>query len=263
MTFLGKLFVMVNVGISFLMAFVAFGLFATGLDYDSESKAKPGQPPARITALANEITGVVSTIPAVENGWREARNDLLRREEQRREDHVWYDKEMAFARTKATAADPVKTVRLDKHLPVLDKANKPTMDPAVDRAGQPLQSLAIYTKQLEDARKDNAAVLTRLQEEIAKDIEWTNQLTGTKDEKKPAAVPANVWRIGYRQLLVDEHLKREGIEDEISSVRPLFVNITVESELIRKRYESMQQRIAELKTYLKKKHKVDVALRGR
>jgi hypothetical protein len=53
------------------------------------------------------------------------------------------------------------------------------------------------------------------------------------------------------------------IDSEYESVRPLFINTAVESELIRKRYESMQERIEELKRYLLKKHKVDVAMRGR
>jgi hypothetical protein len=270
MTFVGKLFVLLNVAVSFVMAFVAFGLYATGLDYDSETKGKgSAQPPARLTALKNEITTVVSTIPAVEGGWRAAHNELLLREEQRKYDHVWFDKQMAFARTAATAANPVRAVVIKDHLPVLgEKGEVLAMAPTVDRAGQPLQSLQAYTLQLEAARKDHAAVVEDLQKEIAKAVRLTHQMTGTTEpldaeSKEKYKVTPTIWRIGYRQLMVDERDKRQGVESEIYAVKPLFINTAVQSERIRKRLESMQERIEELKTYLRKRHKVDVAMRRR
>jgi hypothetical protein len=251
MTFVGKLFVMVNLAISFIMAVTAFGLYVTNLDYDAESrKSTTPQPPAKYTAAQKEIEGLRNSIPAVKGSWRVAYNSLLDRDDQRRQDKQWYDKELAFARNMATADNPVKEVVLAKHLPVPDAVNKmrPTMQPI---AG--LASLATYTAQLEAERKENAGVLERLQKQIDEDIRLTNLLTGTTDP----------FTKGLRQLLVDERIKREGVIAEYNSVEPLRILIVAESDLVSKRLASMLERIAELKAYLKAKHKVDVAMKGR
>jgi hypothetical protein len=263
MTFVGKLFVLVNLAISLMMAVAAFGLYATGLDYDSETRSKgQAQPPAKFTALRKDIEATLSTWNAVEGSWRTNRKSLLERQDQRRADHQWYVTQLEFARSKATAADPVKVVVLDKHLPVPDPANfnRPTMRPS----DPPLESLAAYVAQWEVAHKDNLGVQERLQAQIKEDIRLTHQLTGTTeamdDRSKEEKVPVRVWKLGYRQVLVDERDKREGVEAEYNSVRPLFINVAVELELVRTRYNAMQERIKELKTYLRKRHKVDVAM---
>ena len=127
------------------------------------------------------------------------------------------------------------------------------MAPALDQAMQPLLQMSTYNSRLEIAQKENKDVLDRLDAQIQEDIRLTNLLTGTMDPPKK----------GLRQLLVDERDKRVDLDSEYLSVRPLFINTAVESELVRRRYDSMQGRINELKTYLLKKHKLDVALRGR
>jgi hypothetical protein len=252
MTLLGKLFVMLNVATSFIMAVIAFGLYATNLDYDADTRGK-GQPPAQITALKKQITDVVSTVGAVEGGWRAARGDLLLREDQRRVDQIWYAAELAKLHD-APAGVQVSMVALDKTgLAVLNAAGQPQLVPATDVAGKPLQSESAYRAQLEAARMENRDLLTQLQEQSNEDIRLTNLLTGTLDPFKK----------GLRQLIGEEKVKRAGVEEEYRSVRPLFINVAVESELIQKRIDAMHERVTELQAYLLKKHKVDVALRGR
>ena len=272
MTLLGKIFVMFNLAISILMAVAAFELYATNLDYDSETKDKSGQPkpPARFTVVLEQLKEVQKTKAPVEGSWRTASTALEQRQEHRREARAWYDKQMVHERTLAKVPDdPVRMVTLVNHLPVPDKANKNwlQMEPAKDRADQLMPSLAASLARWEVIHKDNLNVLDKLRKEIANDIRLTHQLTGTTDpmdeESKKEKVTSSVWRLGYRQLLVDERIKREGVQSEINSVRPLFINTRVESELVRKRFEAMKERIEELKTYLKKKHKVDVAMRPR
>src|SRR5207249_2294968 len=58
---------------------------------------------------------------------------------------------------------------------------------------------------------------------------------------------AMVGRLGFHRLVVEERDKREDLDAEIRTVRPLFINTAVESELIRKRNEAMQEQIVKLK----------------
>jgi hypothetical protein len=251
MTFVGKLFLMINLALSLLMALVALAMYTNGIDW-SDNRAKGSQPPGRLADKLEEVRHLIAAIGPVENTWRAARADLLQREEQRREDHDWYAGELDHLRTKATAARPGRTTVLDKHLPVRDPRNKnrPQMDPTVDRAGQPLLALTEYGRQLDAARRDNLNVLDELKKEIAEDVRLTNLITGVPGKK------------GLRQLLTEERDKRDGIVAEVDLTRPLFINTVVESELVKKRHEALQERITELKDRLRRKDKVDVTRRG-
>jgi hypothetical protein len=252
MTFVGKLFVMVNLAFSVMMAGAALGLYTTGLDYGPETK-KDTTPkePARITALRTQINDAISTIPAVQGSWRTSRAQLLRDEEQRTKNRQFYDVQLALLRRPPPAT--VRTVVLGADLlPLLDPVTKlPRMDETVDRAGQPLLPMATYNAQLEALRKENEDVLARLNKQVQEDERLTTLLTGEKGTR------------GLRQMLVDERIKREGVVAEHNSVRPLFINIAVESQLVRKRLEALQVQIEQLKNYLRKMHKLDVAMQRR
>jgi hypothetical protein len=273
MTLLGKIFVMFNLAVSFMMAVAAFGLYATNLDYDSETRSKTGQPqePARFTAVRKEVEDVLKTKAPVDGSWRNARNALWRRQEDRLATLAWYDKQINHERNLARLPDnPAMMVELRNHLPVPVKpgSGELTMVQALDRDGKTMPSLVVAISQWENAHKDNLVVLEKLRKEMARDKALTQQLTGTaepidEESKKDKDITPSVWRIGYRQLLVNERVKREGVESEINSVRPLFINTQVESGLLKQRKESLQERIKELKTYLSRKHKVDVAMRPR
>jgi hypothetical protein len=146
----------------------------------------------------------------------------------------------------------LSAVRLDKHLPIEIKGTGTLqLDPVEYPPGQQLNQASVYVTRLEAARKDNAAVLAALNKQLEEDQRLTNILTGTADKR------------GLRQQLLDERAKRAGIEAEIAAVRPLFVNTAVETDLVQKRLQSLQDRIVELKAYLRSKHNVDVAMRSR
>jgi hypothetical protein len=253
MTFAGKLFVLVNLAFSAMMAVAALGLYTTGLDYGPEAKkdATP-KPPARVTALQKDITDVIATIPAVQGSWRETRTSLLTLEVQREKNRKAYDEEMALLK-RGPDAEKDRQVRevvmgadlLPKLVPT---TMLPEMKPADDRAGQPLRPTATYNIQMDDVRKQIADLVERLQKRIKDDEALTLLLTGEPGTR------------ALRQMLVDERVKREGVIAEQNSVRPLFINIAVDSQRARKRLAALQEQIEQLKAYLRKMHKVDVAM---
>jgi hypothetical protein len=258
MTFVGKLFLMMNLAFSLMMGVAAFGLWANNIDYGPEAKGKTKQAPAKVTATANQIKDLVATRVPVENSWRTARAELIQREQQRQAELVWYNAQLKLLQRGDPARPDVpiqlSAVVLDnKFLPVPGPgpANPLQMAPVEYPPGQQLHQAPIYATRLEAARKDNAAVVAAFQKELTEDQRLTNLLTGGPEKK------------GLRQQLLDERAKRLGIEAEIAATRPLFINTAVETELVRRRLASLQDRIVELKTYLRTKHKLDVAMRSR
>ncbi len=256
MTFVGKLFVLVNLAFSAIMAVAAFNFYATGMDYGPEAKkdSQP-KPPARVTALQKDIADVLATVPAVENSWRTSRADLVREEVQRETNRQAYDVEIALLRS-GPAMDKDRQVREVQtnadHLAQLDARTRlPVLAPAVDRAGQPLLPMATYLLKADMVRKENETVLADLNKKVKEDVDLTMQLTGDPGTR------------GLRQKIVEERVKREGVVAEHNSVRPLFINIAVESQLSRKRLDTLSEQIAQLKSYLRKMHKVDVVMERR
>ena len=75
MTFLGKLFVMANVAVSLLMAFLAFGLYANGVDWGYDV-AKPGQQGGVIKQKQEEIAEAQKMQAPSEAAWKAARAGL-------------------------------------------------------------------------------------------------------------------------------------------------------------------------------------------
>jgi hypothetical protein len=252
MTFVGKVFVMVNVALSLFFAFFAFGVYSSSIDWGYDA-AKPGQAGGILKELQKEIDQLKSMQGPVESSWRKARAELRVREERRSLDRGFYTAEFDFLRTRASAADPAKAVVVLNNQPVIERGQpKLTAEipPAGDRAGKPLLSLAAYDQKLETAQKDNAAVLDQLKKAVEEDIRLTNLLIDAPGRK------------GLRTQLVEERVKRDGVFDEQRLVEPLFVNTAVESELVFKRKESLEARIRELEAYMKKR-KMDITLSKR
>jgi hypothetical protein len=259
MTFAGKIFVMVNVALSLFWVVMAFGLYATSMDW-SDKGAKDNQPAGILAAKITEINDLKQLQAPTEESWREARRELRQREEARRADRQFYAAQFMHNRDTATLANPARIAKRREPLAApadredlrntvaeLGKDGRPVMEPAKDAIGQNLQAQVVYDKALDSAREENKKVLVKLDEEIKKDIFWTNKLLDDPPRK------------GLRTQLVEEKLKREGVTEELRIVEPLLVNTIVESDLILKRLESIQGRILELESYIKKR-KMDVAL---
>jgi hypothetical protein len=268
MTFVGKLFVMVNVALSLCWAVAAFGLYVTSMDWGYE-RGKAGTPGGILKEKTDEIKRLQAQQFSVEEGWREARVELRRREDVRRGDRSFYAEQFAHNRDKANAASPARAVKrhspkvtpldpehLRNSIAVLDKNGRPVLEDARERAGQPgepprpLLSLVIYDEQLKQRRKQNEDILIKLKAEFEKDITETNRLLDAPPRK------------GLRTQLAEEKAKYEGIVEEQRLAQPLYVNTTVELDLVQKRIESLDERIKELESYMKKR-KMDVKVTRR
>jgi len=97
---------------------------------------------------------------------------------------------------------------------------------------------------------DNKAELARLEKLVQEDITETEKLIDTPAGK------------GLRTKLVEERVKREGIEEEYKLVEPLYLNAVVEGGLLGRRLRTMKARIDELEGYRKKRN-MDIDLPGR
>src|ERR1019366_6927576 len=113
MTFIGKLFVMINLALSLLMAGTAFGLYVSAIDL-TDRPAKDGQPEGKLLTLRKGIDDVLARLPLAEGSWKAARQEvrkitivvngkpeteeikgLLVFEDERAKERLWGDGEMA------------------------------------------------------------------------------------------------------------------------------------------------------------------------
>jgi hypothetical protein len=260
MTLFGKVLVFLNLVLS-LMAFIwALGLYTNNVDWSDVKGGNPlvaskgGKPLGMLAERQVDLANAAAGLRPAETSWLAVRKQVLAREEEMRGDREWYLKELAWLRTgEATPAKPIQAVKLVRLMPVDDprNANRPEMEPAKDRAGQPLLSERQYNLRSEAALKELGEVMDEYKKKIDEDIALTDKLAGTADKK------------GLQQRLVDERAKREGVEAEERLVRPLLVNVAVDWELVGKRQTGLQESLRFLREYLKKRHRVDVARRGR
>lgn len=249
MTFIGKLFVMLNLALSLVMGTIAFGVYAGGLDFSS-NPAKGSQPPGLLVAKINDIKEQQTQQPIVEGSWRGGRTELFTREDTRRDDSVWYGEELR--KLKAGGNNEVNVVVQEKG-GAEPPAGRPRLARAEESAGNALRVAPYYAAQLETLRKENEDLRTQLETRVKEDTTLTNQLAGELEKKLR----------GLRQQLAEERVKKGGLIDEQGIVNGMKVNATVESELIFKRLETLQERIDELTRYLKKKHNVDATAPSR
>src|SRR3954464_4114030 len=105
MTFIGKLFLMLNVALSLAMMAAGMGLYATRTDW-TEAPAKAGAPPGVLVRKKAELKDAMDAIPPAENSFKKALGDLETLERQRHVDREFYSKWLEHARTLATPDNP-------------------------------------------------------------------------------------------------------------------------------------------------------------
>ncbi len=236
MTLLGKTFLLVNLALSLVLATLAFGVYANGIDW-SNNAAKAGQPAGRYVAKKAEIDDLLKGIQLTYATWHEANRELLVKEEQRRFDRRWYAGELE----KLEATGPVLIVAQDKG--PADAAGHPTLVPAMENELErvPLQTRKAYQDRMAQIRAENDRIRKELEAKVEEDRRLTNELTGDPERKTK----------GLRRLLTDERTKQEGLIAETGIEESLRINREVESELILKRLASINERVRELEAFLK------------
>lgn len=242
MTSIGKILVLVNLAISLVLATLAFGVYSSGLDW-SNNKAKSGQPGGKLDDRIVEITRLKSELSLAYGSWVESGETLWKKEDERRTERAWYAQELYDLRA---GKGQVKMVARNR---VPGATVRPGMEPHVDG----WLSMAAYDARLAQVRADTAQVRKELDAKIEEDKELTNLLAGSADGKTK----------GLRQLLREEYVKKDGLRAEVGIVEGLRINRLVESELILKRLDAINERIGELEAYIKLKGGVDTSAKGR
>ncbi len=234
MTFIGKLFVLVNLALSLILATAAFGVYSSSIDW-SDNKGKSGQPDGRLVAVKAEIAELGKLLNQAEADWQEVRNELLQREQARRASRDVYADQLAALYQGKAAVRMVGPDLPDGRLNLV---------PAEEVPGVPLMPLNVYVDKVRELREENATLRKEIEAKVKENTELTNQLIGEGDKK------------GLRQLLVEEREKNLGILTEEAIMEGLRINTLVEEQLILKRQASVQQTVEELVKYLKQKHQV-------
>jgi hypothetical protein len=252
MTVFGKILVFVNLALSLMMATWAFGVWTNRIDF-SNTPPKTDQSAGEYAKRAAEIDLLWAGLPSAETGWKDARRDLLREEAERVADRAWYHTEMDHLRNRASSTIPARTVvyaandqpGAKRGLILIDRnTGRPTMAPALDAAGGPLQSLAFYIDAEQKRLAELDQVQTKHEAQIAEAVDLTERLVGKPGVK------------GLQQRLVEERNKRAEIVLETELIQPLLVNAAVDVQLVSKRNNSLKARVEELK-------KVGVAVQDR
>jgi len=250
MTFLGKLLVMVNVGVSLVMAYAAVALYFNGVDWGYD-KAKPGEVGGLLKQKQAEIAEVQTMQAPNESAWKAARPLLWKQEEERRKARAFFVAKIDHNRNKANQDAPALAVEIEKtkegdyrakrdpkapYLPVM-KLTKVRGEKEKQDDLAPLQSRAVYQGQLLTYHKENLGLLDKLAKEFKKDDELTRQIFDKSTKR------------GLQPDLMEERVKRQKVEAERRLIKPLYVNTAVESELSLKRLKALKEQIKQLRAY--------------
>jgi hypothetical protein len=239
MTLIGKVLVILNLILGMLMATWALGLYTQRLDWHSKGGG-PDKPAGEIAKRQERENQLWRAVTAAETRWLMAAREAWRPQQERVALEKWYDAQL---KTLDAGQAPVKvTVRKDGQIVVVtDKASglrMPYLEEGKDRAGQPLQSLEFYKREIEATQKSTQAELEKLTKAEKEDADLTLKLGGDIESGGKTK--------GMRQRLHEETIKQERIEAEVKILSPLLVNSEVEGELLQKRHEQLLRRVSEL-----------------
>ncbi len=269
-TALGKILVLVNLGLSLLFAAMAFGVYMHPLDVkDAEYVFKRASVRRDAAGKEVDVKGsivsedrlkqaeatkrFVDSRDAAETRWRHATEALKQVEQQRPAYQAWYADQLAIletgADTRGTAVQPVAVV-LKK-----DPTGKFIMDrqgcPAINRRNQqnqqdePLKAVNAYNKehvQLDQRIKDEISAINA---QIAEEKKNTDKLNGEDGKTK-----------GLRQILAEVVAATRNSETEQEALNRLLydprggdrlMTTLAEEELLLKRNRMLKARLEELK----------------
>ena len=247
MTKLGKALVLFNLAFSLMLAAWAFSLYANGIDWSDRKGKTPGEAVGEYAIHEAQLDELWKGIPPAQANWLDERQKVLNEEARLIAERAWYDAEMKHLYDTANAGNPIGEIAIAtkdddksgirKGQILLDDKGHPLLVPLRDSTGNPLLSLAAYTKRDDDTLQSLEAVNKKLQEQIDEANRLTDLIIG--DEK--------AGRRGLYRRYLDEKQKDADVLAEQKLVRPQLINTVVEAELILKRKNQLEKRIEELK----------------
>lgn len=269
MTMIGKFFVMLVVTISLLMMATGIGLYSSRMDW-SETPAKMGKtekgssyvevPAGLLVERKEALKAALETVEPARRGLASNSAALEAARGRRAKAQAFYSTELAMVRTEATEAMPARFVQID---PATGRPRETpegllVMQPARDREGDPLGSIAWYQNKLvgiTGLRQQYVDELAKFNEVSEKDIAEAQKLGGTPAMK------------GLLEKTKAELIKEEGLRDEITAIAPslelqsgatLAVSPKkVEAKILEARLQRLDQQIAALEKEIERLKKLD------
>ena len=239
MTSLGKLLVLLNVGLSLGLAGLAFGVYTNRIDW-------PGTAPA--TGSEKTVGEFAQKKTEVEDAQKAAGVALTVWRKPRRSSCTWRSDVRRISTLRQTARDTRRERRAGDHSGSCDThrgcrqsgcgagRGRPANPRCEAPAGRSLQSVRAFREELASTESKIANKIDTVTSLVKQQQDLTQEINGIPGRQK-----------GLRDLLAEEIQAREKAHEELESVRPLRYNRQVESELLQKRQQSLQARLQELK----------------
>jgi hypothetical protein len=250
MTRLGKILVLLNLGLSVMLAAWAFNQYANGVDWtDSKSKSAPPVPTGQYAIRAAKLDELWKGVAPNQVDWLRERGRLAQEEVDLAKERVWYDAEIRHVLDGPTRGNPVQEVAvaakddaaagLQKGDIILGPDGNPKLVPVLDPSNAPLQlqSLAEYNVENDGILKAIAEQMKKHEAQIEEAKVLTDKIIGDK---------AKGIR-GLQQRINDEQAKDAAILAEMKVVEPQLINTLVEAHFVNNRHNQMAKRIEELK----------------
>jgi hypothetical protein len=252
-TFLGKTLALLNVALSLLLAGLAFGLFATGIDW-SDNAAKQGKPEGETLVLRKQLQKEIGQVgfkgvlqqaeksQGAARSWEAARVGLWGAEEYRGKVRPEYAKRLQGL---VIGPGPAQEVELVNHLPSFDARTNFLKMKEAEHNGQPLRPRVSYLKDIGLQRGESFDLDGKLVKQYKDDVKHTDKIVGDKDKK--GSDP------GLLALLERDRDKREGLEEERRLIESQDVNTKIDAAAVNRSYGSVLERIEELEKFLAKR----------
>lgn len=250
MTRLGKVLVLLNLGLAVVLAAWSFNIYSNGIDWTDRTDNKSVPPRmGQFTLRKDKIEKLRKGVDPVQTDWLRERDQLARAERRLAAERVWYDSAIRYvlvgpARGRgifevALAAQDDPRTGVKKGQVLLDNQGNPQLVPIRDPNNVPLQlqSLKEYNDQDEGILKEIAEQIVQHQKQIEQANALTDKIIGDK---------AKGIR-GLQQRINDEQAKNAEVIAEMKLIEPQFLNTLVEKQLVDRRHEQMKRRIEELK----------------
>jgi hypothetical protein len=226
----GKVLVFVNLVLAIGMAGWAFGVYTGRIDW---SNKPPRGELAKRQATVKELW---TTLSSAEGRQRASLRTLQTLEALAPVHQAFYKAEMDHLQSGANAGSPARTVAHQNGQMVFNQNGTPQMVPAKDKNGQPLLSVTHYETELKNTRDATAEAIKLYQKLVDQDTKIVERIVGDK---------------GLRQQLFDEEqVKQARVRQEIEDLKPVYVNVLVESQLLDKRQKALEKRVKELEEKL-------------
>ena len=222
----GKVLVFFNLVLAMGMAAWALGLYTGRIEWGS-TKAGQGEVAKRqatLKTLENALTGA-------ETRQRAALASLHFLEPRRPRDERFYQEQ---ENRLEKSNDIILAVDSKDGQIVLTPEGLPRMVPFTTGKGEQLKGgLAFFTQQFQQTQAALMKSIEEYQQLVAEDVKLTERIIGDK---------------GLQQLLFNEQdIKQARVKQEIEDLKPVYINVLVETQLLTKRQKALQARLDEVR----------------